>query len=293
MATRSTLLVGLATLVLTGCSLPQPADWFKPAPTSLDLLEVDASMRAGTAPPGTLDVALESIAHLGALPEGDLVGPAAAVDLARVSLRNPVALAQADALRAAWQLAAPWPSEPWRVDELDATAFSARTRRLEELLNQLDTADEDELIELANWLGAFRFPGNRAREATELAGVITSQALARTGRVQQAFAAHEDGSVRHALILVTLRHAGDESPVVREEALRAAVNLPADVLLKLLAGVLLRDPDSLVLLTGLETMETRVGDLPPADVTLLLEPLANSTDASLRRRVRDILAQVE
>jgi len=290
---RPTFLPALALLILTGCSIPHPGDWFKPPPTRADLLDVDASMRAGVAPEGSLDLALESINHLATLPPTAVDGPAAAVDLARVSLRNPVALAQADALRAAWAIAVAWPPEDWRVDELDATSFSSRTRRLEELLNDLETAEEDEIIELASWLGRFRFPGNRAREAIELAGVITSQALARSGRVREVFAEHEHGSVRHALTLLTLRHAGDESPVVREEALRAAVQLPPDVMLKLLAGVLARDPDPLVLMTGLETIDARVTELPPADVKLLLEPLANSTDASLRRRVRNILAQVE
>ena len=89
--------------------------------------------------------------------------------------------------------------------------------------------------------------------------------------------------------LVTLKASRDQEEVVREEALAHAHRLPPELALLVLSELLGRETDSAVVLAALDCigrLDTRITlDARRA----LLQPLADSTDVAVRRRVQGLL----
>ncbi len=276
---RFAVLVVLAGL--TACS--------SPSEQRRDVLAIDAAWRSGSMPPQSNEVMLEALQALGAQRDADL---ASAGTLARIVLQSPSDLARADALRSLWQHASRFTREDWRVDELDSAAFNERARRLEELLDGDAPGPDEELVEMAHWLGNFRFPPRRMGEALSLAEAVASQAATRTDEAGAAFAEHAEGAMQHAAVLVTLHASGDKAPVVRAEAAIAARYLPPERALLLVAGMLRRESDAQVVFDALDSVEALAPELPPEAVRGVLEPLLDTSDVAVRQRIEDLLARL-
>jgi hypothetical protein len=264
-----------------------------PAETRAEVIRLDAQWRLSTMEDGSFHVMIEAIRSLGQQSERSEGRLAAVPELLRVVLDNPSGLVRADALRAAWALAASLPSQPWRVDAVDREEFNRRTQRLEELVLATGAADA-EALELARWLGAFRVPPDSRDHlslAISVSEVILSQALWRNDTLGDVFRSEMPGSLHHTLSLITQHAAGDANPVVREEALLSTRHMDPDVALLMVAEMLRRESDAVVVLAALESLEQLAPGMDVATLRPVLEPVASSTDVAVRRRIRDILGE--
>lgn len=275
--------------VLLGGALLAPA-CTSPAEQRATILSLDAQWRVGEMEPGSFETLVESIRAVGAQRPDDPARLAAVPELLRVVVKNPSAWVRHEALAAAWTLAAGLPApEAVREDQLDRADFNARTQRLEELVTGEGLADDPEALELAHWLGGVRVPYEEVELSVSVAEVVVSQSLWRQDALGEAFAGHAAGSLQHALALVTLRASADLHPVVREEALRSVRHLHPEAALTLVAGVLSRETDSVVVLAALDSLEALAPGLPPGQLAQVLGPLGESTDVAVRGQVRRLL----
>ncbi len=276
----------LALVSLTGCLGGTGA-------ARADALTIHADWSSGVVAEDSLERMRDAIATLGGSGADNY---RAMIALCRLSVGSPSELVRADALRAAWEVGARMPSEPYRVDPVDHEIFNQRAQRLDELLEQnpgaLD-APSPELIELVDWVGSFRFPPGRLLLALDLADAVTSRALAHDGTVVgAAFDGHAAASLRHALALATLHAAGDSAPIVREEAATAARHLPLEAAHLLLAAIVTRETDGQVLFRGLDSLETILSQLAPQDAQRLLSPLMDDLDVAVRQRARELAQRI-
>lgn len=203
---------------------------------------------------------------------------------------NPSMLVRADCLKAAWELAANTQAEPLRVDEMTPSEFSERTRRFEQLvLDPSVASDDQELVELALFMGAYRFPPGDEDLALDLADlVVTRGAWQKQGPVQAAFAEGASGCARHALVLLTLRLADDPHALVREEALRGARYMQPGPGLDLVAGALGIESHRNVLLMALDSLESMVGKVDTDELRHVLELVPIGADLTVRRRAASV-----
>lgn len=261
-----------------------------PAEQRATILTLDAQWRVGEMEPGSFETMVEAIRAVGAQPAGDPARLAAVPELLRVVVKNPSAWVRHEALAAAWSLAASLPPpEAVREDTLDRADFNARTQRLEQLVTADDMADDPEALELARWLGGVRVPYEEVELAVSVSEVVVSQALWRQDALGEAFRARQAGSLQHALALVTLRASADTQAVVREEALRSVRHLHPEAALSLVAGVLSRETDSVVVLAALESLAALAPGLPAEQLDRVLGPLRESTDVAVRGQVERLL----
>lgn len=274
----------LAVLVAASCA----------GPTDLrrEVIELDAQWRSGSMEEASFDRMVQAVRGLGH--PGDPAGsPRAALpDLLRLSLTNPSAFVRAEALRAAWELGADLPPEPWNAPPLERADFNARTARLEQLI---DDAGNPETVELARWLAQVRIPvetPEELRNAIGVAEVVLSQAAARRDAVGDAFRQGLDGSLHHALSAATLYAATDPWPVVREQALRSARHLHPLVTAELIEGTIERESDSTVMLAGLDSLAAVAAQLPAERLREVVGPLTASTDVAVRRQAARLLADL-
>lgn len=276
----------LAAALLAGCTTPLER--------RERIAEIDVAWR-DTIPDGSLEEMLEHLRALGKLPPGGAQGLAAVPVLCQqaVSL-NTAALARAEALAAAWRLVAHVPSERLAPDSLSTSEVRARTDRFEQLLDEPGGRDTEEILQLAEFMGAYRFPPTRVQFAITIAEVVVSRALwDEPGPVQRVFAAHAPGSLRHAVTLVTLQATGDPYPAVRQEALRQAHHLHPDLALQVLAQGLTREEDTMLLFTALDSLAALGPRLPAAardDVAELLGRMTQHQDVAVRRRATEVAA---
>jgi len=259
-----------------------------------DVVRLDAQWRLATMEEASFSRMLDSVRGLGLQPSDDEQRILSIPDLLRVVTSNPSSLVRAEALRSAWMLGSDFPSEAWRVDDVDREEFNLKTQRLDELITGDGAANDPEVLELADWLGSFHAPtgdGQELRVAIGLAEVVASQALWRKDELGEVFRRRMTSSLHHALVLTTLFAVGDPYPVVREEALASAQYLDPTVALRLVEGVLALENDSAVVLAALDSLELLAPRLEPGALRTVLEPLTGSTDVAVRLRIRDILAR--
>jgi hypothetical protein len=266
----------------------------QPVALRQEVISLDAQWRLSTMEDASFARMLDAIRGLGGQAPGDEQRVLSIPHLLRVVTSNPSSLVRAEALRAAWLLGSGFPSEPWRVDEVDRESFNKKTERLDELIGLEDAGINAEVLELADWLGSFHAPtgdGQELRVAIGLAEVVGSQALWRQDELGAVFRQRMDSSLYHALVLTTLFAVGDPYPVVREEALASARFLDPSVALGLVEGVLALENDSAVVLAALDSLEQLEPRLEPGALRAVLEPLQETTDVAVRLRIRDILAR--
>jgi hypothetical protein len=261
-----------------------------PAENRATILTLDAQWRVGEMEAESFEQMVEAIRAVARQPASDPARVAAVPELLRVVIKNPSSWVRHEALRAAWELSSQLPAAgPVREDTLDRTDFNTRTQRLEEIVLDEGAAGTPEALELARWLGAVRVPYEEVELSVSVAEVVVSQSLWRGDELGAAFREHQAGSLQHALALVTLRASADSWPVVREEALRSVRHLHPEAALSLVAGVLSRETDSVVVLAALESLQALAPGLPPAELAAVLEPLRDSPDVAVRTQVRDLL----
>lgn len=256
------------------------------------VIALDASWRIGKLEEGAFEQMLDDLRALAAQSPDDPSRIAGLPDVLRLTLGNPSSLVKADALRTAWALGSELPvPEEWRQDPLDREAFNQKTSRIEELIAGEQALDA-ETLELARWLSEYRVVAenvDHARLAISIAEVVLSQGLWRQDALGEAFRVGLAGSAAHALGLVTLQASRDQEEVVREEALAHAHRLPPELALMLLRELLGRETDSAVVLAALDCIG-RIDDRIALDSRrALLQPLADSTDVAVRRRVQGLL----
>ena len=240
---------------------------------------------------GTQAESIEPVRKLGNQDPEDPSSMVSVLALARQARPqgNPSALVRAECLLSAWKLGADLPREELRVDELDAQAFSERTRRFELLAADPGLSEGAELLELASFLGNYRFPPGDEDLALDLAELVVSRALwTEPSPVSGSFAATAPASVRHALVLVTLRLADDPNSTVREEALRATRHMVPGPGLDLIAGALSIEIDSEVLLAALDSLELLADELSAEQRARILSLLPPGVNLTVRRRADQI-----
>jgi hypothetical protein len=279
------LLAGLLCLA-AGCA--------EPVAMRQEVIRLDSQWRLSTMEEASFDRMLTSVRGLGLQPSNDEQRILSIPDLLRVVTSNPSSLVRAEALRSAWMLGSDFPSETWRVDDVDREEFNVKTQRLDELISGDGAPNDPEVLELADWLGSFHAPtgdGQELRVAIGLAEVVASQALWRKDELGDVFRKRMASSLHHALVLTTLFAVGDPYPVVREEALASVQHLDPTVALGLVEGVLALENDSAVVLAALDSLEQLAPRLEPGALRSVLEPLSGTTDVAVRLRIRDILAR--
>jgi hypothetical protein len=242
--------------------------------------------------PGEQEEVIEAVRALGAQDPDDadiLVSIQALLRQARPR-GNLSMLVRAEALRAAWSLGSHLPAEPLRADSLTPQEFSERTRLFEQLtVDPTTPPDDPRLLELARFLGTYRFAPGEEDLALDLADLVVSRALfAPQSPVQASFLEVAPGSVRHALVLTTLRLADDPHEPVRNEALAGARYMYPGPGLDLLAGALGIERSRQVLLTALDSLDTLASQVPAEDLERVLDVLPVDSDLTLRRRVAEI-----
>jgi len=254
------------------------------------IISLDAQWRSGTMEEGSFEQMVEAIRDVGDQSAGDEGRLAAVPELLRIVVKDPSSWVRREALLAAWQLSSALPDPvPVREDQLDKAEFNKRTTRLEEIVLQEGDVDNPEAIELATWLGSVRAPYEEVELSISVAEVVVSQSLWRTDALGQAFRENMAGCLQHALALVTLRASTDLYPVVREAALESVRHLHPDAALALVAGVLSRETDSVVLLAALDSVAVLAPRLDPEELRTVLEPLRASTDVAVRAQIRALL----
>ena len=254
------------------------------------IISLDAQWRSGTMEEGSFEQMVEAIRDVGDQSAGDEGRLAAVPELLRIVVKDPSSWVRREALLAAWQLSSALPDPvPVREDQLDKAEFNKRTTRLEEIVLQEGDVDNPEAIELATWLGSVRAPYEEVELSISVAEVVVSQSLWRTDALGQAFRENMAGCLQHALALVTLRASTDLYPVVREAALESVRHLHPDAALALVAGVLSRETDSVVLLSALDSVAVLAPRLDPEELRTVLEPLRASTDVAVRAQIRALL----
>jgi hypothetical protein len=268
-------------LLATGCSA---------SGTSVDVRVIDASWRAGEYPEESFDTMQEAIEAVG---KGDPTRPGSIPTLCRVTMKNPSELTRADALRAAWRLGVQLPVEAYRVDELNPD-FNERVMRLDALLSGSEDVDAGlSAVELADWLGDYRFPPQKVELALSLSEAVTSRAIVHAGHpVGDAFAQHGGSCLRHALVLVTMYAVDDKAPVVRTEAAIAMRYLDPEAAMILLRVAVQRESDAQVVFHLLDSVEILAPQLDPERLRITLAEIADSHDVAVRRRARQVLAQL-
>lgn len=254
------------------------------------MLLLNEQLRAGEVTDESVDAVLDGIAALADDPPRGTEGLFTATNLARLALEAPMGLMRGEALRVAWLCVADRPARAWRVDEVDLTTFVERTRRIEELMLAVDEPSAEEraeFTELVTWLAEVRVSPERIPLAVDIADVVTSRSVEElTGGV----VLDEEGAVLHALTLVTLHLAGDAVPVARRESAATLRYLHPSIGLEVLAALVLREVDSLVLIRALDALADRVDDYPPEELGELLDALAAHPDPSVARRARELSA---
>ncbi|HZL99645.1 MAG TPA: hypothetical protein VFD43_05260, partial [Planctomycetota bacterium] len=166
-----------------------------------------------------------------------------------------------------------------------------KAARIEELVAGEQGLSE-EAIELARWLSSFRIQAENAdhvRLSITISEVVLSQGLWRQDALGAAFREGLPGSAAHALDLVTWHSARDEEAVVREEALAHAHRLPPELALTLVRDLLARERDSAVVLAALDCVGRVDSGFTADERRELLQPLSDSTDVAVRRRVQGLL----
>jgi hypothetical protein len=268
--------------VIAGCSTTS---------RGVDVRRIDASWRLGEYPEDSFEIMQEAIAAVGG---GDPTRPGSIPTLSRVVMKNPSSLTRADALRAAWRLGVQLPSEPYRVDELDNELFNQRALRLDGLLaGAANLGPGETAVELAGWLGHYRFPPQRVELAISLSEAVTSRAIVHAGEpVGDAFAQNGGASLRHALVLVTMYAIDDKAAVVRSEAARAMRNLDPEAAMILLTVAVQHESDAQVVFHLLNSVEVLAPVMDPDRLRYALALLAESHDVAVRRRARQVLAQL-
>lgn len=263
-----------------------------PAELRKELIATDASWRVGQMDEDSFERMLESLRALAAQNPSDPERIAGLPDVLRLALANPSALVRAEALRTGWALGSHLPvPETWQQDPLDREGFNQRTARLEELFAS-GQALSPEALELARWISTYRVEAKdveTARLSVSIAEAVISQGLWREDELGAAFRDGLQGSASHALDLVTLQASRDPEAVVREEALAHADRLPGELALQLLKDLLVREKDSAVVLAALDCIGRAYERLPAEAREELLQPLAQSTDVAVRRRVEALL----
>jgi hypothetical protein len=242
--------------------------------------------------PGEQEEVIEAVRALGAQDPDDadsLLSIQALLRQARPR-GNLSMLVRAEALRAAWSLGSHLTAEPLRADTLTPQEFSERTRLFEQLtVDPTTPPDDPRLLELARFLGTYRFAPGEEDLALDLADLVVSRALfAQQSPVQSSFLETAPGSVRHALVLMTLRLADDAHGPVRNEALAGARYMHPGPGMDLLAGALGIERDRRVLLTALDSLEALVGQVPAEDLERVLDVLPVDSDLTIRRRVAEV-----
>jgi hypothetical protein len=203
-------------------------------------------------------------------------------------------LVRAEALRAAWSLGSHLTPEPLRADSLTPQEFSERTRLFEQLtVDPTTPPDDPRLRELAGFLGTYRFAPGEEDLALDLADLVVSRALfASPSPVRSVFLETAPGSVRHALVLMTLRLADDAHGPVRKEALAGARYMHPGPGMDLLAGALGIERDRQVLLTALDSLAALADQVPGEDLERVLDVLPLDADLTLRRRVAEVRSEI-
>jgi hypothetical protein len=261
-----------------------------PSENRATVIKLDAQWRAGPMEEDSFEQMVDAIRAVGNQSASDPNRIAAVPELLRVVIMNPSSWVRREALHAAWELASGLPDPaPVREDKLDKDDFNTRTKRLEELVAQPETANGDEALELARWLTATRAPYEDVEVAIATAEVVLSQSLWRQDALGAAFREGMPGCVQHALALVTLRASTDAWPVVREEALESVRHLHPDAALALVSGVLARETDSAVVLAALDSVAALAPRLDSEALHTVLDPLRDSTDVAVREQIREIL----
>jgi hypothetical protein len=254
------------------------------------IISLDAQWRSGTMEEGSFEEMVDAIRSVGNQSADDEGRLAAVPELLRIVVNNPSSWVKREALLAAWNLSSALPDPvPVREDQLDRAEFNVRTMRLEEIVLQEGDVDSPEALELASWLGSVRAPYEEVDLSISVAEVVVSQSLWRTDALGEAFRANMAGSLQHALALVTLRASTSTAPVVRETALQCVRHLHPDAALALVAGLLSRETDSVVLLAALDSVAVLAPRLDPAELRTVLEPLRASTDVAVRAQIRALL----
>ncbi|RKY21393.1 MAG: hypothetical protein DRQ55_04470 [Planctomycetota bacterium] len=199
-------------------------------------------------------------------------------------------LVRAESLRAAWRIGSHLPAEPLRADTLSAADFSERTREFEQLtLDPSVDPDSPRLLELARFLGDYRFPPGDEELALDLADLVVSRGLRRNeGPVTLAFLSAAPGAVRHGLVLVTLRLADDPNAAVREQALTSARYMHPGPGLDLVAGALGIERSREVLLMALDSLAALHGQATDDELLSVLQLVPSDAELSIRQRAEQI-----
>ncbi len=263
-----------------GCGLVQDE------PDRATVKNLTAQMRKGTSDPQALGEIRQTVRALSHMPKGRADVPLIVADLAWAASANPVPLARAEALKSAWLLDAQLDKDAWRVDETNAVDFTASTKRLEKLLLAADPGEDGE--DLARWFSTYRFPVDQRQAAIDLAEAVATQALVRNDRIGEIFQAQAGPSAHHALVVTTVHLATDASPVVRQQALYSARNLPVSLATRLISDAVSYDSDTLVALSALESLETLLDKVPPVELAQILDLDTTRVDPAIRQAMANI-----
>ncbi|GJM20261.1 MAG: hypothetical protein DHS20C15_01760 [Planctomycetota bacterium] len=222
--------------------------------------EIERQWNDETIAEDSLEELVEHLRELGSSGAQEPTALASIVRLSQVVARNPAYYVRAEALSAAWQLAAERPALPLREDDIDVAAFNADTLRFDELMQDPSRLESEEAFALIDTIGSARFPVSRLGPGLDLAEVVVTQSLwGATPALRSAFAEHAEAIAMHALTCTTLSAATANSPVesvafLRQAAVENASHLHIDLALNLVGTALDRDPESLVALAAMEQL---------------------------------------
>ncbi len=214
--------------------------------------------------------------------------------LSQVAFENPSGLVRAEALRAAWALAADLPAEAIPQEDLPLDVYRATIERFDALELGDRAEDREELLAVARDLSSYRFAPHadpRLRHLPlDLAAMVASRASWEDDLALREAFSLAPGSARHALSLITLYAADDIDPAVREESLRAARHLHDLAALNLITGALTLEDHAQVLLAAVESLDELSTRVHRRDVLSTLSQVRQGSDLALRQAA-DALAQ--
>ncbi len=256
----------------------------KATPSRHDMLLLNEELRGGNVTNESVDAVLATIQALAADPPTGDEALYTATSLARVALESPMGLARAEALRAAWVCLEPFEKPAWDPDQIELTMFVERTRRIEELMLTVDeptAAERAELTELVTWLSELRIGPDKVRLSVDIADVVTSRTVDEfTGGV----ALDEEGTVIHAVTLVTVHLAGDPFPAVRQEVGASLRHLHPSIGAELLTLLAIHETDALALIRALDALAPRLAEYPSETIETTLAAFTSHPDPSVARR---------
>lgn len=214
--------------------------------------------------------------------------------LTQVAFENPSGLVRAEALRAAWVLAAELPAEAIPHEGMPLDEYRATIEHFDALELGAKAEDREELLSVARVLGSYRFPPHpdpRLRHLPlDLAAMVASRASWEDDPALREAFSLAPASARHALSLITLYAADDIDPAVREESLRAARHLDDLAALNLITGALTLEDHAQVLLAAVESLDHLSSRVHRRDVLSTLSQVRQGSDLALRQAA-DALAQ--